>query len=299
MEPIYAVSSASHTALDVISIILGWMYFCAWSFSFYGQVIENYRRGKVNGLNINFEVYNLVGFTGYTVYTFWGYFDNKLGTGNVQVQDLCFAGHALILTIITIGQVIYYYDKNDPDLKISNFTITLLSVMIWGALVLIFVEQVLKYYDPHESTQKNYIFNSLIYLGWCKVAISLVKYIPQVISNYRRKSTIGWNIHNILLDITGGVLSFAQNVIDSIRGTLDIEGQTPTLNIAKFAISVVAVIFDIIFIVQHYVLYKNANSDLNGNTQKDESSEKNEAINKMSEPIIPNEGSEANNNNEA
>lgn len=296
MEPIYEDSNASHTALDVISIILGWMYFCAWSFSFYGQVIENYRRGKVNGLNINFEVYNFVGFAGYTVYTFWGYFDPKLGTGNVQIQDLCFAGHALLLTIITIGQVIYYYDKNDPDLKVSNFTITLLSVMIWGALVLIFVEQVLQYYDPHESTKKNYIFNSLIYLGWCKVAISLVKYIPQVISNYRRKSTIGWNIHNILLDITGGILSFAQNVIDSIRGTLDIEGQTPTLNIAKFAISFVAVIFDVIFIVQHYILYKNANSDLKGNTQKEENSENNDDINKMNDPIIPNENSENNNN---
>lgn len=296
MEPIYGDSNASHTALDVISIILGWMYFCAWSFSFYGQVIENYRRGKVNGLNINFEVYNFVGFAGYTVYTFWGYFDPKLGTGNVQIQDLCFAGHALLLTIITIGQVIYYYDKNDPDLKVSNFTITLLSVMIWGALVLIFVEQVLQYYDPHESTKKNYIFNSLIYLGWCKVAISLVKYIPQVISNYRRKSTIGWNIHNILLDITGGILSFAQNVIDSIRGTLDIEGQTPTLNIAKFAISFVAVIFDVIFIVQHYILYKNANSDLKGNTQKEDNSENNDDINKMNDPIIPNENSENNNN---
>ena len=296
MEPIYGDSNASHTALDVISIILGWMYFCAWSFSFYGQVIENYRRGKVNGLNINFEVYNFVGFAGYTVYTFWGYFDPKLGTGNVQIQDLCFAAHALLLTIITIGQVIYYYDKNDPDLKVSNFTITLLSVMIWGALVLIFVEQVLQYYDPHESTKKNYIFNSLIYLGWCKVAISLVKYIPQVISNYRRKSTIGWNIHNILLDITGGILSFAQNVIDSIRGTLDIEGQTPTLNIAKFAISFVAVIFDVIFIVQHYILYKNANSDLKGNTQKEENSENHGDINKMNEPIIPNENTENNNN---
>lgn len=298
MEPIYGDSNASHTALDVISIILGWMYFCAWSFSFYGQVIENYRRGKVNGLNINFEVYNFVGFAGYTVYTFWGYFDPKLGTGNVQIQDLCFAAHALLLTIITIGQVIYYYDKNDPDLKVSNFTITLLSVMIWGALVLIFVEQVLQYYDPHESTKKNYIFNSLIYLGWCKVAISLVKYIPQVISNYRRKSTIGWNIHNILLDITGGILSFAQNVIDSIRGTLDIEGQTPTLNIAKFAISFVAVIFDVIFIVQHYILYKDANSDLKGNTQKEENSENHGDINKMNEPIIPNDNTE-NNNNEA
>ena len=125
MSPIL---NEEHLTLDWFSIILGWMYFFAWSFSFYGQVIENFRRGKVNGLNINFEVYNLVGFTGYTVYTVWGFFDKNLGTGNVQIQDLFFAGHALLLTIITLGQVIYYYDKKDPDLKVNNFTITLLSV---------------------------------------------------------------------------------------------------------------------------------------------------------------------------
>ena len=113
MSPIV---NEEHVALDWLSIVLGWMYFFAWSFSFYGQVIENFRRGKVNGLNINFEVYNLVGFTGYTVYTVWGFFDKDLGTGNVQIQDHFFAGHALLLTIITLGQVIYYYDKNDPDL---------------------------------------------------------------------------------------------------------------------------------------------------------------------------------------
>ena len=284
MEPIYGDSNASHTALDVISIILGWMYFCAWSFSFYGQVIENYRRGKVNGLNINFEVYNFVGFAGYTVYTFWGYFDPKLGTGNVQIQDLCFAAHALLLTIITIGQVIYYYDKNDPDLKVSNFTITLLSVMIWGALVLIFVEQVLQYYDPHESTKKNYIFNSLIYLGWCKVAISLVKYIPQVISNYRRKSTIGWNIHNMLLDFTGGLFSFGQNFVDSYRTpvvTLSNGETSSALNTAKYALSFITMFFDIIFITQHYILYRNSNSDLHPN--RNPSNENDESTH----PIIP------------
>ena len=269
MSPIL---NEEHLTLDWFSIILGWMYFFAWSFSFYGQVIENFRRGKVNGLNINFEVYNLVGFTGYTVYTVWGFFDKNLGTGNVQIQDLFFAGHALLLTIITLGQVIYYYDKKDPDLKVNNFTITLLSVLIWGALLLIFVERVLGYYDPHVSEDKRYIFNSLIYLGWCKVAISLVKYIPQVLSNMRRKSTIGWNIHNILLDFSGGILSFAQNIIDTIRGQMDITpgGQSPALNIAKFAISIVAVVFDIIFMIQHYILYKDSNTDLNNDQEKED-----------------------------
>jgi hypothetical protein len=31
--------------------------------------------------------------------------------------------------------------------------------------------------------------------------------IPQAYINYQRKSTEGWSIENILLDLTGGVLS--------------------------------------------------------------------------------------------
>ena len=46
--------------------------------------------------------------------------------------------------------------------------------------------------------------------SYVKLAITLIKYIPQAYMNYRRKSTMGWSIGNILLDFTGGTLSIAQ-----------------------------------------------------------------------------------------
>jgi cystinosin len=250
-------------ALYYISKILGWSYFIAWSISFYGQVIENYRRGKVKGLNFDFEIYNFVGFSSYLIYTIRGYIDENLGTGKVQPEDIGFAGHALLLTIITICQYFYYRDSEDKEQKVNLFTINILSVMIWGAFLLILLESILNYYDPHVKKGAKYVFNSLIYLGWCKVIISLIKYIPQVYSNYKRKSTIGWNIHNILLDFTGGILSFIQNIIDYENFSLNREGESGTLNIAKFAISFVAIFFDIVFMTQHYCLYSDSNSDLN------------------------------------
>jgi len=251
-------------ALYYISQILGWIYFVAWSISFYGQVIENFRRRSVSGLNFDFEIYNLVGFTTYTIYTIRGYIDDNLGTGTVQIQDIFFGAHALLLTLVTISQILYYYDPKDKLQTVSSVTITIILVMIWGALILILLENGLEYYDPHVKDNRKYIFNSLIYMGWCKVFISLIKYIPQVISNYKRKSTIGWNIHNILLDFTGGAFSFGQNIIDSIRDKFDVtsEGQPKALNIAKFALSFISIFFDIIFMTQHYILYKDSNSDL-------------------------------------
>ena len=228
-------------ALYYISHVLGWIYFTAWSVSFYGQVIENYRRQSVSGLNFDFEIYNLVGFTTYTIYNIRGYISDNLGTGTVEIQDIIFAVHALLLTLVTI-----------------------ICVMLWGAILLVIVENGFEYYDPHVKKNRKYIFNSLVYMGWCKVVISLIKYIPQVISNYRRKSTIGWNIHNILLDFTGGAFSFGQNIVDSFRDEFSVtsDGQSKGLNIAKFALSFISMFFDIIFMTQHYILYRNSNTDL-------------------------------------
>ena len=250
--------------LYYLSIVFGWIYFVAWSISFYGQFIENFRRKSVSGLNFDFEIYNLVGFSGYTIYTVRGYLDDNLGTGIVQIQDIFFAAHALLLTILTLIQILYFYDPKDKLQKISNITITIVLVLIWGAILLTIVEYGFEYYDPHVKKDRKYIFNSLVYLVWSKVFISLIKYIPQCVSNFRRKSTIGWNIHNILLDFTGGALSFGQNIIDSCRDAFSVtsDGQSKPLNIAKYALSFISIFFDIIFMVQHYILFKNSNSDL-------------------------------------
>lgn len=43
----------------------------------------------------------------------------------------------------------------------------------------------------------------------------LGRYFPQIILNYKRKSTVGCNVHNFLLDFTGGVLSVAQLLMDA------------------------------------------------------------------------------------
>ena len=46
--------------------------------------------------------------------------------------------------------------------------------------------------------------------SYVKLFITLVKYVPQAAMNYRRKSTVGWSIGNVILDLTGGVLSITQ-----------------------------------------------------------------------------------------
>lgn len=43
-----------------------------------------------------------------------------------------------------------------------------------------------------------------------QVVTGILKYVPQVVLNIRRRSTTGWTIWNVILDLTGGLLSVVQ-----------------------------------------------------------------------------------------
>jgi cystinosin len=86
-----------------------------------------------------------------------------------------------------------------------------------------------------------------------KLGVTLVKYMPQLVTNYRNRSTQGWSIAQILLDFAGGTLSFAQLGIDSY---LQRDWSGITGNPVKLALGLVSIFFDIIFMVQHYCLYR-------------------------------------------
>ena len=80
--------------------------------------------------------------------------------------------------------------------------------------------------------------------------------MPQVWVNYKRKSTKGWSIWQILFDITGGVLSILQLVIDS---SLQADWSGLSGNPVKLGLGNVSIFFDLIFITQHYFLYAKPN----------------------------------------
>ncbi len=71
--------------------------------------------------------------------------------------------------------------------------------------------------------------------------------------NYRRKSTKGWQIWNILLDFSGGILSIIQLIGDSIeeakeQGSLYSSWTTGIVgNPAKIGLGVVSISFDVSF----------------------------------------------------
>lgn len=259
-----------------ISSIIGYTYFLCWSVSFYPQIILNHRRKSTVGLSTDFTILNVVGFLCYSIYNAFLFWNNTAkeqyqqrygGPSTVRSNDVAFAFHALLLSSITMAQVLHFRASNSSNAKSSRETssdtgvLALFSPMtgyfLAAALFVTVTFAVLVYVHAYNLEFLDYLY----LLSSIKLAITTIKYIPQVLMNYNRKSTEGWNVWNVLLDFSGGMLSLLQLVFDC--GDMD-DWTGITGNWAKFGLSFVSIVFDIVFMLQHYVLYPNhrVNSDV-------------------------------------
>lgn len=86
VEDYLLIDIARSKVLDIIIVIVGWIYFAAWSISFYPQIILNFRRRSVAGLNFDFLALNIIGHSCYSVFNASMYFSK-------EIQNQYFARH--------------------------------------------------------------------------------------------------------------------------------------------------------------------------------------------------------------
>ncbi|XP_069800485.1 cystinosin [Dendropsophus ebraccatus] len=237
-------------ALEVIEQIIGWIYFLAWSVSFYPQVFENWKRKSVVGLSFDFLALNLTGFIAYSVFNvglFWIPFVREQflqvypnGVIPVDANDVFFSLHAVVLTLVIIIQCCIYERGAQ---KVSKVAVGVLIIAWLFAFSMLFVA----------VAGKVSWLQFLFCFSYIKLAITLMKYFPQAYMNFRRKSTEGWSIGNVLLDFTGGSFSIIQMFLQSYNND---EWKLIFGDPTKFGLGLFSIIFDIIFIVQHYCLYR-------------------------------------------
>ncbi|XP_057437428.1 cystinosin homolog [Lotus japonicus] len=258
------MASWNSNPLHVTYELLGWFAFISWSISFYPQVILNFRRKSVVGLNFDFVLLNLTKHSSYLIFNASLYFSSaiqkqyfdKYGYQEmipVAANDVAFSIHAVLLTAITLFQIVIYERGSQ---KVSKISIGIVFVAWLTAAICFFIAL-----SDHSWLWLLSIFNSI------QVAMTIVKYIPQVIMNFLRKSTDGFSIGNILLDFSGGIANYGQMVVQSVDqdSWVNFYG-----NIGKVLLSLVSVFFDIIFIIQHYVLYPAKRSSKLVTTTDDE-----------------------------
>lgn len=275
--------------LNVLSALFGWVYTLCWSLSFYPQPLLNCRRKSTSGTTIDFPLINCMGFLAYLLFNLTMYYSpvvraqyaarNGGHHPAVAFNDIAFASHALLLSLITASQ--YFFPRawgfatatattttttggggrGGGTLGASSRPSRFILGTVYGcaAGVLAVVVLILgssgggggDVVDPRED----WCWLDAVYaLGYVKLWVTLIKFTPQVLTNFRNKSTVGWSIWQILLDFAGGVLSISQLIIDS---SLEGDWSGVTGNPVKFALGQVSMIYDLIFFTQHYVLYRD------------------------------------------
>ncbi|XP_029045236.1 cystinosin homolog isoform X3 [Osmia bicornis bicornis] len=239
-----------------VSAVVGWVYFLAWSVSFYPQIYSNYKRKSVVGLNFDYLSLNLIGFIMYSLFNcglYWipevelEYFRRyPKGLNPVQVNDIFFSLHAVFATVITIIQCFIYEIGNQKVSITARIIHVIFAVFILISTILAAVQTI---------TWLDFLY----YCSYVKLCITLIKYVPQAFYNYKRKSTVGWSIGNIFLDFTGGILSMLQMILNAYNYD---DWESIFGDPTKFGLGFFSVAFDIFFILQHYVFYRFINEKM-------------------------------------
>lgn len=209
---------------------------------------------------MDFQLLNMLGFACYAAYNVSLFCVpsiraeyQQLYSSNIPVglEDVVFSVHAVFITSLTLLQCMIY-DRGGQRFgsalgKTAGGTVVAIAI----AAVIVSVAE----YTDHLSGYGITWIRFLLALSFIKLIVSLVKYIPQVIHNQARKSTVGWSITNVLLDFTGGTLSLAQLLMQCsvLNDWSQIVG-----NPVKFGLGFVSLSFDLVFMVQHWILYPHA-----------------------------------------
>ncbi|KKA27385.1 hypothetical protein TD95_000467 [Thielaviopsis punctulata] len=255
--------------LAAISVLFGWVYTTCWSLSFYPQPLLNYQRKSTAGSTIDFPFINTLGFLAYLTSTSFMYYSplireqyaarNNGHMPSVAANDVAFAAHAFLASAVILSQYyprIWGFDRAGAT-RVSRFIMgTCFGCLLGVVSVALLVAHTATAREaaaaPLEPRRDWCALDMVYAISYVKLVITLVKYAPQVVHNYRARSTRGWSIGGILLDFTGGVLSVAQLCIDSYL-VGDWTGITG--NPVKLALGNLSMMYDAVFMAQHYVLY--------------------------------------------
>ncbi|KAK4508284.1 hypothetical protein PRZ48_002022 [Zasmidium cellare] len=253
-----------HQTAVIISWLLGWIYFLAWTISFFPQAILNIQRKTTQGLLPDFPLLNCYGFSCYTLSTALFLFSPQIREQyaarhtvspepTVRINDLAFGAIGLTMSVVNYSMFWprLWRWQHTPGVRRHVNSITM--GLIWGSLIALLTTIIIVVSKGKADDARGWAWIDVVYtMEYIKLVMTVFKYIPQVVANFRRKSTIGWSITQQLLDFTGGIGSLLQLVIDS---SLQSDWSGLTGNPLKFGLANISLVFDIIFILQHFVLF--------------------------------------------
>ncbi|VDO94837.1 unnamed protein product [Soboliphyme baturini] len=210
---------------------------------------------SVDGMNFDFLAFNIIGFVYYALFNIAFYFIPEIqrqyyaifphGINPVRLNDVVFAVHAMAVSFITLFQC-FIYKRGKQRISLTGY------ILVGVSFAIALITSVLCF----TSLISWLLF--VLCLSYQKLILTIIKYVPQLYQNYKRRSTVGWSIEQIILDFVGGVASILQMIVLAYNHDdwVHIFG-----DFTKFGLGLISLLFDIGFIYQHYVLYRPLRSD--------------------------------------
>ncbi|XP_045119251.1 cystinosin homolog isoform X2 [Portunus trituberculatus] len=242
------------TAADV----MGWLYTIAWDVSFLPQILHNWRRRSVVGLSFDFLTFNWIGFFSYFIFNMGLYWLTDIQEQyslrypqrilHVRLNDVIFPLYAVVCVTLQIGQCFLY--ERSKGQRVSTTCRVLSGLLVASAAVGCVLVPLVESW---------WWLDVLYLLSYIKLTITCIKYVPQLWVNHKRRSTEGWSIYQVILDFTGGTLSLVQMFL--LSGNYD-DWLSLLTDPAKLGLGLLSIMFNILFFIQHYCLYRNTPSSV-------------------------------------
>lgn len=179
---------------------------------------------------------------------------NNLASPKLTLFDLFYCFHGEIMNLVTLSQLFWgkilwkFPDDRYRRMKPVYFRIFLISLSIFFVLTVQFCHS--NWFTGGWNNQTTLQYCNKLFI--LKISMSLIKYIPQVKHNMDRQSVKGFSIPGVMLDITGGVASVLQLLLQLSREN-GFSWMLIVLNFGKIGLSLVTMTFCSVFIVQWFI----------------------------------------------
>lgn len=171
--------------------------------------------------------------------------------------DLVYSAHGLLLTSVSISQLFLscwgFKKRTTSSKRITRIIITFVLSTIAILYSIVGTTKITSLHDSNtdqKSLQAFTLLDLAVMLSYIKIFLSLIKYIPQLLHNHRRKSVLGFSMFTIFLDCTGGILSVSQLFLDAYIATGHLSMDILISNGGKLWLSFVTLFFDGCFVYQ-------------------------------------------------
>ncbi|KAG5518291.1 hypothetical protein PMAC_003087 [Pneumocystis sp. 'macacae'] len=238
---------------EALSGVFGSISLASWIITVYPQLIENYRRKSGDSISLSFLFLWLVGDIFGLIGSIWG----KLIHIIIAIQVYFFLADLLLISQVLYYKCRYHLRNNVQDRIFKGTTplqifLSILVVVVFGVLGWIITVAIggVKKPDTHTPTSVGFLI-----FGYIGAFLYLFARIPQIIKNFRSKSTEGLSLLFFAFTLLGNI-TYAISIL-----SIDVSRRYIFMNFPWLLGSLGTLFMDILIFFQFMIYGRRGNEN--------------------------------------